>query len=45
VFMRSPISFLDDAGFAALKDAITALGRSFRFVLVDTVGRVLPLPV
>jgi AAA domain-containing protein len=42
VFMRSPISFLDDAGFAVLKDAITALKRPFRFVLVDTVGRVLP---
>jgi hypothetical protein len=42
VFMRSPISFLDDVGFAALKDAIMALGRPFRFVLVDTVGRVLP---
>jgi hypothetical protein len=40
--MRSPISFLDDAGFAALKEAINALGRPFRFVLVDTVGRVLP---
>jgi hypothetical protein len=42
VFMRSPISFLDDAGFAALKEAIRALKRPFRFVLVDTVGRVLP---
>jgi hypothetical protein len=42
VFMRSPISFLDDAGFAALKADIVALGRPFRFVLVDTVGRVLP---
>ena len=42
VFMRSPISFLDDAGFAALKEAIKALERPFRFVLVDTVGRVLP---
>jgi len=42
VFMRSPLSFLDDAGFAALKEAIKALGRAFRFVLVDTVGRVLP---
>jgi hypothetical protein len=42
VFMRSPISFLDDAGFAQLKEAIKALGRPFRFVLVDTVGRVLP---
>ena len=42
VFMRSPISFLDDVGFAELKSAIAALGRPFRFVLVDTVGRVLP---
>jgi hypothetical protein len=40
--MRSPISFLDDAGFDQLKGAIKALGRPFRFVLVDTVGRVLP---
>lgn len=42
VFMRSPVSFLDDAGFAGLKEAIKALKRPFRFVLVDTVGRVLP---
>lgn len=42
VFMRSPISFLDDAGFDQLKGAIKAQGRPFRFVLVDTVGRVLP---
>ena len=42
VFMRSPICFLDDAGFAALKEAIEALKRPFRFGLVDTVGRVLP---
>jgi len=42
VFMRSPISFLDDAGFEELKEAIKALKRRFRFVLVDTVGRVLP---
>jgi hypothetical protein len=42
VFMRSSISFLDDAAFAALKEDIKALGRPFRFVLVDTVGRVLP---
>jgi AAA domain-containing protein len=42
IFMRSPISFLDDAGFDQLKAAIKALGRPFRFVLVDTVGRVLP---
>lgn len=42
VFMRSAISFLDDTGFAALKEAINELNRAFRFVLVDTVGRVLP---
>jgi hypothetical protein len=42
IFMRSPISFLDDAGYAALAEEIKALGRPFRFVLVDTVGRVLP---
>jgi AAA domain len=42
VFMRSLISFLDDAAFAALKEAIEALKRPFKFVLVDTVGRVLP---
>lgn len=41
-FMRSPVSFLDDGAFAALKDAIQSLGQPFRFVLVDTVGRVLP---
>jgi len=41
-FMRSSISFLDDAAFPALKEAIKALGQPFRFVLVDTVGRVLP---
>jgi len=42
VFMRSPVSFLDDAGLTALKEAIKALGRQFRFVVVDTVARVLP---
>jgi hypothetical protein len=42
MFMRSPISFLDDGGFAQLKEDIKALERPFRFVLVDTVGRVLP---
>jgi hypothetical protein len=42
VFMRRHISFLDDAGFAALKEEIKATNRRFRFVLVDTVGRVLP---
>ena len=42
MFMRSPISFVDDAGFAALKGSVQALNRPFRFVLVDTVGRVLP---
>src|SRR5262249_39295709 len=42
VFMRKPISFLNDGAFAALKEDITALGRQFRFVLVDTVARVLP---
>jgi len=41
-FMRSSISFLDDTAFPALKEAIKALGQPFRFVLVDTVGRVLP---
>src|SRR5215469_4344728 len=30
VFMRSPISFLDDSGFAQLKADIKALGRPFR---------------
>jgi hypothetical protein len=33
---------VDDAGFDQLKGAINAQGRPFRFVLVDTVGRVLP---
>jgi hypothetical protein len=42
VFMRSPISFVDDASFEALKESVRALGRPFRFVLVDTVARVLP---
>jgi hypothetical protein len=42
VFMRSSISFLDDNAFEQLKQAIKALNRPFRFVLVDTVGRVLP---
>jgi hypothetical protein len=42
IFMRSPVSFLDDAGFAELKQGITALNRPFRFVLVDTVARVIP---
>ena len=42
VLMRSPISFLEDSGFAELKKAIVDLKRPFRFVLVDTVGRVLP---
>jgi hypothetical protein len=42
VFMRKPISFLDDAGFAALKGEITTLGKQFRFAVVDTVGRCLP---
>jgi len=42
VFMRSSISFLDDAGFADLMQKIKATGRKFKFVMVDTVGRVLP---
>jgi AAA domain len=42
VFMRSTISFLDDAGFEELKVAIASLARPFGCVLVDTVGRVLP---
>jgi hypothetical protein len=42
IFMRSAISFLDDAGFALLKKDIEATGKQFRLVLVDTVGRVLP---
>jgi hypothetical protein len=42
LFMRSPVSFLDDASFAALKEDIKALERPFRFVLVDTVARVIP---
>jgi AAA domain len=41
-FMRSAISFLDDAGFAQLKKDIEDTGKKFRLVLVDTVGRVLP---
>ena len=41
-FMRSAISFLDNAGFAELKKAIKELKKNFRLVLVDTVGRVLP---
>jgi 5S rRNA maturation endonuclease (ribonuclease M5) len=41
-FMRSSISFLDETAFPALKEAIKALDQPFRFVLVDTVGRVLP---
>ena len=40
--MRSAISFLDDAGFAELKDDIKASGKKFRLVIVDTVGRALP---
>jgi hypothetical protein len=40
--MRSALSFLDNAGFAELKKGIKGLGRPFRLVLVDTVGRVLP---
>lgn len=41
-FMRSAISFLDNAGFAELKKCIKDLKKTFRLVLVDTVGRVLP---
>jgi AAA domain len=42
IFLRSSISFADDSAFAALKEDVTKLKRPFRFVLVDTVGRVLP---
>jgi hypothetical protein len=42
IFMRSAVSFLDDAGYARLKQDIEATGKKFRLVLVDTVGRVLP---
>ena len=42
VFMRAPVSFADDAAFAELKEGIRGLGRPFRFVLVDTVGRAIP---
>jgi hypothetical protein len=42
VFMRSPISFLDDCAFCTIRADIKASTRKFRFVLVDTVGRVLP---
>jgi len=41
-FMRSSISFVDNSDFGALKKSVKVLDRPFRFVLVDTVGRVLP---
>jgi hypothetical protein len=41
VLLRSPISFLDDHAFERLKRSIKASNRSFRFILIDTVARVL----
>jgi AAA domain/Bifunctional DNA primase/polymerase, N-terminal len=42
VFMRSPVNFGNDAGFAELKTAVETCGRQFKVVVVDTVGRALP---
>jgi len=42
VFMRSPISFLDDRGFEELKAEIEKLKLPFKLAIVDTVGRALP---
>jgi hypothetical protein len=42
VFMRSPANFGDRSQFAELKAAIANCGRTFKVVMVDTVGRALP---
>jgi AAA domain len=42
LFMRSPVSFLDNATYAELLKRIGELKRVFPFSFVDTVGRVLP---
>jgi hypothetical protein len=42
VFMRSPVNFGEVRGFEELKTAISATGKQFRMVMVDTVGRALP---
>lgn len=41
-FMRGSVSFMRDEEFAALCEAIRAVGIKFRLILVDTVARVLP---
>jgi hypothetical protein len=42
IFMRSSISFTDDAAFNALKKDVETLRKPFAMTLVDTAGRVLP---
>jgi len=42
LFMRRPLSFLDDRAFAALVERVKTSGRSFAYTFVDTVARVLP---
>jgi hypothetical protein len=42
VFMRSPVNFNESVGFEQLKADIKAIGKEFKAVVVDTVGRALP---
>lgn len=41
-FMRAPITFMNKGDFEALQKALTASGKRFGLVIVDTVARVLP---
>lgn len=42
VFMRASVSFMRDEDFSGLCEAIRKQERKFKFVLIDTVARVLP---
>jgi len=42
VFMRASVSFMRDEDFDKLLEALAALGMKFKFVIIDTVARVLP---
>jgi hypothetical protein len=42
IFLRSPVSFADDASFKQLKEEIKALDRPFKLSIADTVGRAIP---
>jgi AAA domain len=42
IFLRSPVSFADDASFTELKESIKRLDRPFKLSIADTVGRAIP---